>query len=257
MRAVNAAGEIDWNNDGKRYDVDWIINWQGYQIDADGEILVKGLPAEQIGTVQLKDVTLGGNHKLNFANRQPVEHGGVLIKRNQVQHNRPLHVPVPHNAMGNAADAELWFADACYLLHSITGDQRYFNAWKSVEFTAMEYTDIDAQDKFFRQSRSANTPFTDGISYDWSYPSGEPVSYGRSAEGMITIRKEIASQQSLEQQAIWFRINRQSKIRTCFGGVDDQNQPISCKIQLSIAPEKTRRAPRNGASLCRSRSNLR
>ncbi|MEX0633618.1 hypothetical protein M8494_22585 [Serratia ureilytica] len=32
MRAVNAAGEIDWNNDGKRYDVDWIINWQGYQI---------------------------------------------------------------------------------------------------------------------------------------------------------------------------------------------------------------------------------
>ncbi|MEX5714858.1 hypothetical protein IC615_08980 [Serratia ureilytica] len=102
----------------------------------------------------------------------------------------------------------------------------------------MEYTDIDAQDKFFRQSRSANTPFTDGISYDWSYPSGAPVSYGRSAEGMITIRKEIASQQSLEQQAIWFRINRQSKIRTCFGGVDDQNQPISCKIQLSIAPEK-------------------
>ena len=238
VRALNAAGEIDWNNDGTRYNVDWIINWQGYQIGADGEILAKGLPAEQIGTVQLKDATLGGNHKLNFANRQPVEHGGVLIERNQVQHNRPLHVPVPHNAMGNAADAELWFADACYLLHSITGEQRYFNAWKSVEFTAMEYTDIDAQDKFFRQSRSANTPFTDGISYDWSYPSGAPVSYGRSAEGMITIRKEIASQQSLEQQAIWFRINRQSKIRTCFGGVDDQNQPISCKIQLSIAPEK-------------------
>lgn len=54
VRAVNAAGEIDWNNAGTRYDVDWIINWQGYQIGADGEILAKGLPAEQIGTVQLK-----------------------------------------------------------------------------------------------------------------------------------------------------------------------------------------------------------
>lgn len=228
MRAVNAAGEIDWNNAGTRYDVDWIIIGRVTRSAPTARSWPKGCPLNnRYGAI--KDATLGGNHKLNFANRQPVEHGGVLIERNQVQHNRPLHVPVPHNAMGNAADAELWFADACYLLHSITGEQRYFNAWKSVEFTAMEYTDIDAQDKFFRQSRSANTPFTDGISYDWSYPSGTPVSYGRSAEGMITIRKEIASQQSLEQQAIWFRINRQSKIRTCFGGVDDQNQPISCK----------------------------
>ncbi|MEX0633619.1 hypothetical protein M8494_22590 [Serratia ureilytica] len=46
----------------------------------------------------------------------------------------------------------------------------YFNTRKSVEFTRDEYTDIDAQDKFFRQSRSANTPFTDDISYDWSLP---------------------------------------------------------------------------------------
>ena len=238
VRAVDASGNVDWSSDGKRYDVAWIINWQGYQINADGDILAKGLPLAQFGTVQLKDTTLSGSHKLNFANRQPVEHGGVMIERNQIQHNRPLHVPVPHNAMGNAADAELWFADACHLLHKITGEQRYFNAWKSVEFTAMEYTDIDAQDKFFRQSLHANTPFTDGISYDWSYPADAPVSYARNAEGMISLRKEVASQQSLEQQAVWFRINNQSKVRTTFGGVDDQNQPISCRLQLAIAPEK-------------------
>ena len=102
----------------------------------------------------------------------------------------------------------------------------------------MEYTDIDAQDKFFRQSLHANTPFTDGISYDWSYPADAPVSYARNAEGMISLRKEVASQQSLEQQAVWFRIDNQSKVRTSFGGVDDINQPISCKLQLAIAPEK-------------------
>ncbi|SQI32113.1 Uncharacterised protein [Serratia plymuthica] len=238
VHATDAAGNVDWSSEGKRYDVAWIINWQGYQINADGDILAKDLPAAQFGTVQLDDATLDGSHKLNFANRQPVEHGGVMIERNQIQHNRPLHVPVPHNAMGNAADAELWFADACYLLYKITGEQRYFKAWKSVEFTAIEYTDIDAQDKFFRQSLHANTPFTDGISYDWSYPAGAPVSYARNADGMITLRKEVASQQSLEQQSVWFRVGKQSKVRTTFGGVDDLNQPISCKLQLSIAPEK-------------------
>ncbi|MGK7530354.1 hypothetical protein, partial [Salmonella enterica] len=81
--------------------------------------------------------------------------------------------------MGNAADAEVWFIDACYLLWRITGEPRYKAALDSVFYTAHEYTYIDAKDKFFRRSKLAETPFTDGISYDYKYPSTVEVAYSR------------------------------------------------------------------------------
>lgn len=187
VKALREDGTTNWDESGTQYDVDWIIAWTGDKIDSDGDIISSGHAPAEHGTVQLKNDTLNGDHKLNFAPRVPLEDGGYLIGRNEVQHNRPLHVPLlgSENQMGNAADGEVWFADCCYLLWKITGDEDYKKALDCVLFTAHEYTTIDSADRFFRQSVDANTPFTDGISYDYTYPGDQPLQYIRDESGYI------------------------------------------------------------------------
>ena len=182
VQAVKEDGSIDWDKAGSQFDVDWIIAWTGQKINANGDVLSEGHALEERGQVQLKSTTLTGVHKLNYATRQPVEHGGYLIPRNAVQHNRPLHVPLlgSVNQMGNAADGEQWYMDACYMLWRITGESRYKKAMDACRFTAHEYTQIDSSDRFFRQSRTELTPYTDGIAYQFSYPS-DAISTASSA----------------------------------------------------------------------------
>ncbi|EMM7792914.1 hypothetical protein RYG55_001866, partial [Klebsiella oxytoca] len=64
-------GSTDWNTKAPTYDVDWIIDRTGRKVDSDGEVLEQGLTS-QIGTVQLKDTSINGNYRFNYATRNPV-----------------------------------------------------------------------------------------------------------------------------------------------------------------------------------------
>lgn len=245
--AINASvvqvlpdGKVNWGTEGLQYDVDWIITWTGQKVNWDGRVLSDGHPLSEHGSVQLKNTTLTGDYKFCYGTRNPVSAGGRYIGRNDVQHNRPLHVPLPGsvNQMGNAADGEEWFADACYLLWKLTGTERYKKALDCVLFTNYEYTLIDTTDKFFRQSTLASTPFTDGISYDFYYPNDAQVTYDRDAAGYITINSDRAADVSLEQQSVWFRLDQGSSIRTTFGGTGITGKPITARGEILMSLDK-------------------
>ena len=243
VQALKPDGSTDWNKDGVKWDVDWIINWEGKKINWDGDVLSTGHPEAEKGMVKLKDTSVNGEHKFNYATRQPVADGGELIGRNQVQHNRPLHVPVPLDYLGNAADAEEWFADAAYLMWKITGEDRYHNIWQCVLETCKDYANIDGVDKFFRKSTVDKTPFTEGIAYDYSYPSDVEPTYSRDPEGYINIGMNAASQINIEQQAIWFKAGNTSKLRVQFGGLDIAGEPLSARAVLKLSTVKSDAAP--------------
>ena len=238
VKALLPDGSTDWDNPGEQYDVDWVIDFLGRKVDWDGNILAEGFDESEKGTVQLKDTTLNGTYKLNFANRQPIEFGGVYIERNQMQHNRPLHVPISLEFADNASDAELWFSDASYLLYKITKERKHYLGWKCSLLTCYAYGDIDARDKFFRQSTIVTTPFTDGISYEYFYPSTAIAEFGRNSLGYITIKQLESAQSTLEQQAIWFRLNTSSSLVVDYGGVCVDGKPLSFKPVLELSKTK-------------------
>lgn len=225
--------------------VRWLTTWAGTKVDVgQGEILQEGIAPADRGIVQLEDTTVNGVYLLNFAVKLPLEHGGYLFARNEPWHNRPVHVPLPAiHHMGNASDAEVWFIDACYLMWRITGQDKYQKALACAFFTAHEYTLIDASDRFFRQSKGANTPFTDGISYDFFYPGAMEVSYGRDADGYITIQTDQSGQHFLEQQAIHFRVDEEAKLRVAFGGLGEDGAPVGCRVFLDVKASKADTGP--------------
>lgn len=243
VKFVKDDGEIDWDREGTQYDVDWIINWEGKKIDWDGnaEEFSDGTPViypdDMKGTVKLKEA-ITGDFKFNYAVRLPEEHGGVVIHRNEPQHNRPCHVPVTVPNQGNAADAEEWFADAAFLLWKITGKKRYYNAWQCSLETCGLYADIDSYDRFFRRSTAANTPWTDGIAYDWTYPSDQEVIYDRDINGYITATVPSGAKLSMEQQAVWFTVDKDSRLVCEFGGKGDTGKPITATVHLELGEER-------------------
>ena len=243
VKFVKDDGEIDWDREGTQYDVDWIINWEGKKIDWDGnaEEFSDGTPViypdDMKGTVKLKEAVTG-DFMFNYAVRLPEELGGVVIHRNEPQHNRPCHVPVTVPNQGNAADAEEWFADAAFLLWKITGKKRYYNAWQCSLETCGLYADIDSYDRFFRRSTSANTPWTDGIAYDWTYPSDQEVIYGRDSNGYITATVPSGAKLSMEQQAVWFTVDENSRLYCEFGGKGDTGKPITATVHLELGDER-------------------
>lgn len=262
---------VQWNdteNKAKQYPVSWInVHTQNKigmgkgpndQLWA-GDIIEKNIAQQDIGVVQLEDKTINGVYLFNYAVKLPVDKGGYQFSRNEVWHNRPVHTPLlgSKNQLGNAADAEVWFIDACYLLWRITGKEDYKKALNSVFFTAHEYTYIDAADKFFRQSKSATTPFTDAISYGFSYPEKTKITYGRDANGYIDIGSGQASQHFMEQQSIWYRVKKESKLRVTVGGTGKTGSAINFKAMLEINTAKEKNANSNwwSISLPPSKSN--
>lgn len=239
VRAVLPDGSTDWNTKGTKWDVDWVVDYLGRKVDWDGNILeqVATLPK---GTVQLKDTTVNGVHKLCYANCQPVEHGGYLIGRNEAWHNRPLRVPVTKlGNLGNAADAELWFCDAAYQLWDITKEKRYYNAWRASWKMCLDYSNIDAYDKFFRQSTYDQTPWTDGISYDYGYPSSRVVTYSRDKDGYIVAHVDRAAQHTMEQQSVAYEIDDAAEIHINVGGLDINGKPLTVTVAMELADSKT------------------
>lgn len=257
---VNPDGSTNWDTDGIQYDVEWIINWEGKKISGDawsgididgdqrsgsGWVISDGHAEEEKGKIQLGDKSLNGDFKSNFSPKVPVAEGGYMMGRNEAWHNRPLNVPVNVSQYGNAADAEEWFADAAYLLWRLTNEERYWLAWKSAIATTDKYSDVDQFDKFFRRSTSDITPFTDGISYDYTYPSDSVVTYGRDASGYITMGTTKATQNTMEQQAVWFSIDKNSRMYTEFGGICTDGKPVECKVTLQISDVKNSNDPSN------------
>lgn len=231
----------------KEYPVETIVAWTGNKIDPDsGDIIQSGLPEADKGKIVLRDKTINGVWLFNYATKNPVSAGGYLFARNEPWHNRPVHTPFmalknnppSYNQLGNAADAELWFIDACYLMWRITGETKYKRALDCCFFTAHEYTFIDSTDKFFRQSKAATTPFTDGISYDFTYPNTTLIEYGRDANGYITIAANAESQHFMEQQSVWFRIDQNAKLRTVYGGLGNAGALLGCKVMLDVSATK-------------------
>lgn len=236
---INSDGTTNWDVKGQQYDVDWIIDRLGRKVDWDGNILQEDYPLSQYGTVQLKTTTLNGSHKFNYATCNPVDKGGYLMERNTMWHNRPVNVPITLDFADNASDAETWWCDANYIMWKITGERKYWLCWQSSLMVCMDYSDIDRYDKFFRKSTMATIPFTDGISYDYTYPSDATPVYGRDSQGYITIRQNVSAQTTLEQQAIWFRVDQNSKLRVQFSGVDDIGEGLLFRPELSLGKDKS------------------
>ncbi|QYW02284.1 tail protein [Stenotrophomonas phage Philippe] len=243
VKGINADGSTNWDEDGVVYDLDWLIDYLGRKIDWDGNILEQ-VASEPIGTVQLKNTGLQGSHKLNFANCQPVEHGGYMLPRNKPWHNRPLRVPVPDDAVSNASDGEQWFAEACWMLWEITKETKYKTAFGCVIKTCQLYADIDRFDMFFRRSTVATSPFTDGISYSYTYPSDAEAIFTRDATGLIEIDQPISAQTTMEQQSIWFRVDTDSVLKLELGGITKASgSPINWRPVVTLATEKKEDSP--------------
>lgn len=235
------------NPKATEYPVETIIAWTGELIDVEeGEVISSGHLESDKGKIVLKDKTINGVYLFNYATKNPVAAGGYMFARNEPWHNRPVHTPFmalknptpSYNQLGNAADAELWFIDASYLLWRLTSETKYKQACDCAFFTAHEYTFIDSTDKYFRQSKAASTPFTDGISYDFTYPNTTIIEYGRDANGYITISANAESQHFMEQQSVWFRIDNNSKLRATYGGLGDSGALLGCRVMLDVSAEK-------------------
>lgn len=234
-------GTTDWKTKAPTYDVDWIIDHTGRKVDSNGDVLEQGITS-QIGTVQLKDTSINGNYRFNYATRNPVEHGGYMFKRNERWHNRPVNVPIDNygslDFADNASDAELWFCLASKMLWDITGERKHYLAWQCSLLTCYGYSDIDRFDMFFRKSTIATTPFTDGISYDYFYPSDQIATYSRDAEGYIVINQSASAQTTLEQQSIWFKFNNNSKFHIEYGGVDTTGVALGLAVKMTVNKTK-------------------
>ena len=254
--AVDSNGDTNWNQTIPSFEIEWAILWNGKKVDWDGNVLSENHPTSDFGKVKVKPreafdpITFepagqmevaNGDLKFSFAPRLPVELGGRLIGRNEVQHNRPVQVPLigTVNQMGNAADAEVWFTEACYLLWKLTGKEVYKHAMDCTLYTSNEYTDIDSVDKFFRRSTQAETPWTDGISYDYPYPSDLSVEYHRDVVGNISADVGIGAI-TMEQQAINYRIAKTDILEVNVGATSsDSSVDIPVLLQLNITPVKT------------------
>lgn len=231
-------GSIDWTTRGVNYEIEKVGLWTLKFVDMNGDV-VGDCTAEQVGQIVLKDKTVNVTAKVAWAPRVPVEKGGYLIATNECQHNRPIQVPVTRDFMGNASDAEQWFCEAAWTLWIKTGEEKYKQAFKASQYTIEEYTQIDALDKFFRQVIGTDRYDTDGISYTYFYPSNTPVVIDRDELGYIRGRAEVAVQSYFEQNALPFRVTRESKLHVTYGGKDDAGRLVNFSASLTLSIDKS------------------
>lgn len=235
----NGDGTINRDISGTVYPVDWIIAWSGEKIDSNGNVIGTGFPSQDFGKVKLKNTSVTGSYKFNYATRQPVENGGYLIARNQVQHNRPLHVPLLGDKYqrSNASDAEQWFLDASYLLWKATGEQKYKNATDSILFTLKEFADLDAlkgMTKYFEKTTGTSVIFTSSVSYDYVYPSETVVTSSRDVSGYIQIATDIAALYFLEHINKDVTLTATSMLSLDIGAIGNTSGPVTIKLSLAV-----------------------
>lgn len=235
---LNADGSVDYSLSGTKYPVDWVVDYLHRKVSYTGAV-VESNSTLPVGTVQLQNTTLTGKYKTNFCTRNPVSAGGRIIERNQHWYQYPLYAPSPgSNFDTNASDAELWFADACNMLWQLTGNERYKRAHDCSLFTIREYMDIDSSDKYFRKSLNATSPFTDGISYMYTYPQNYQPRFSRTNIGVNVIPVDGTYDVTFEQQAIWFKVNNASALQIEMSGTSADVSPVSRTIELELNTKK-------------------
>lgn len=209
------------SKEGKKFDVAWYIDYRGYKVDPEGEILSQ-VNTEPKGTVQLKDTKVNGKYRINYASNN-----GSTIDRHEPFENWPIWIPVRNGEEGNAADAEEWFTDCAGLMYYFTKDERYKRLYECCIETLIEISGVDQNMRFFRKDKEAGTPFTDGISYEYSYsPGNVSIVYDRDSNGNIKITKAAEPNPkeftdiSLEQIASWFHVDNNSKVIVDYGHTD-------------------------------------
>jgi hypothetical protein len=241
---LNNDGSINWSQKGESVELAWLIDLYGRKIDNQGHILEERA-IEPKGYVKMAS-PINGLWKLCHANIQPVEQGGFLITRNMAWHNRPLNIPIiDKRNYGNAADAEEWFLEASYTLWKITNERRYWLAWRNSALMCMRYANIDSNDKFFRQSTTELSPFTDGISYEYHYPKSRHISLDRNKQGFIRIETDGNAVVTLEQQSISKKIDQNSKITINVGGIDKNKVPLKVRINMDTISQRNSNVVKN------------
>lgn len=241
---TNLDGSTNWSKRATEFKVVELINYEGKKFNSNGDRMDDVIYPDNMKGYLKVEGQLNGTYKLNYATRQPVEHGGRLMAANAPWHNRPLNVPIDVVGFyGNASDAEQWFCDCAYemmiLEKDATKKARYAKIYECSRITCNKYADIDSNDKFFRKALGATTPFTDGISYDYYYPSATKVNYTRDPNnGMIVFTTDQSAQVTLEQQSIWYRVNTNSEFTIEAGGVGNSGKPVQAKPVLKMATTK-------------------
>ncbi|MCS5737621.1 hypothetical protein, partial [Herbiconiux daphne] len=129
----------------------------------------------------------------------------------------------------------------------ITNDDKYGKAWQAVIFNTYAYSDIDAHDKFFRVDRTSDNPWTDGIAYDYNYfsdadyPNGlpDPVLTRDKTTGYIGASCVAGMQQhTMEQQAVWYKVNGDSVISTEAGGSTADGRSVALTVDVKLTNSK-------------------
>lgn len=250
--ADDGSGNPDYDTPGTKYDVDWIIAWSGQKVDSNGDVLESGLGSGEHGKVKLKNTSINGNYKLNYTTRQPVVNGGYTIGRNEVQHNRPMHVPVNPTTvafnsfrMSNAADGEEWFADACYLMWKITGDVKYKKALDCVLFTLREFAAIEgtptdpSYGKFFEVNTTDSDPFNLGTSYYFDYPSETVTTFSRDGSGFILFNTDVAAEVTMEIQTDGIEIDASTSFSVHYGATGDSGGVVNPLLRITYNTTNT------------------
>lgn len=210
-------------------------SWSGKELEE--------VPFSEIGKFELEDKSVNGVYFVNYATANPVEHGGYLVGRNEMWHNRPIMTPFINNRfyqMGDASDAQVWLVDCFYMLWRITGKDRYKKALESTFYTAHEYTYMDLDARFFRRGEGLSTPFTDGTSYEYTSGSAMTPEFDRDENGYITATFQ-PGRLYMEQQSVLFRISDQSTLITEVGDYTlhaPSDKKPEAYATLSISPEK-------------------
>lgn len=209
----------DWTTSGLSWWVEWYIAWDGNRYWANGRIAEGGHTSEEFGTVQLQDKGVTGDHKLTYCVRLPEEHGGSKITAGSPVVLNPVNV-IADNKAADLDGEEMW-CDACHQLYEITGEEKYYTAFKNSYSRLMKFSDINAYDKIFRKTTLIKAPFTDGTCL---VIGSKPV-MNRDRDGYLNITMEPRSPCEIVQKGTTYLVDRSSEVVMNFGGQGILFQP--------------------------------
>lgn len=236
---------------GFRVPFAYFVDDRGLRLDASGDDVspTKGVPTgEPTGLVKLKGdhATYTGSLMTQFSCRT-----GHVIARNGAFEGWPMWTHVDKSEYGNSADSELWFCEASYMLHELTGNRKYLRAFDSSLYTLWSSANLIDQNLLFAKTKLASTPFTEGISFWWNTTENADVQIGRDTEGYIHLEKteevflEDTSLVGIEQSAMINHITADSYISMEYMNTCDwSRQPISrWNMELRVSDAVENAAP--------------
>lgn len=209
----------DWTTSGLSWWVEWYIAWDGNRYWANGSIADSGHTSVEFGTIQLQDKGVTGSHKVTYCVRLPQEQGGSVIPAGSPVIVNPINV-VADNQAPELDGEEMW-CDACYQLYTLTGEEKYYTAFKQSYNKLLNFSDINAYDKLFRKTTLIKAPFTDGT----CLVAGTVPAMSRDSDGYINFRMNARQPCEIIQKGTTYKIDRDAEIVMNFGGEGVLFQP--------------------------------